>query len=188
MKRCASDTLRDCDHSRLISRNQLMSGQFERDADLEIVRRTGHSLHASFPCSKRSSARTYWTKPPDSNRSLPTLQCRSEAEVRSGYRSLFATPIPAGKGSGGPRDRAGIFGDDHLFFPTETGRFGVARAKGPENQRLFHCRRKTVFAQDCVVADAVQSDRSPEQNSRTSGKNGKFALFFPHSFTNSLKL
>jgi CO/xanthine dehydrogenase Mo-binding subunit len=50
---------------------------------------------------------------------------------RPSNRSLFAPPIPAGKRFGEPRDRAGLFGDDRLFCPTETGLSRLFLAKGP---------------------------------------------------------
>jgi hypothetical protein len=50
---------------------------------------------------------------------------------RPSNRSLSAAPIPAGKGFGEARDRAGILGDDCIFCATETGRSRVSSAKAP---------------------------------------------------------
>jgi hypothetical protein len=64
---------------------------------------------------------------------------------------------------GEARDRGGIFGDIGRFRATETALAGASGGKATESQRLFRTRQETVFARDCVVADALHRNRSPTQ-------------------------
>jgi hypothetical protein len=89
---------------------------------------------------------------------------------RQSNRSLSARQISAGKMFSEARDRAEIFGEDCLFRTTETGISRVSLTKATESQRLFRRRQETGFAQDCVVADALHRDQSPNPNSLITGK------------------
>jgi hypothetical protein len=106
---------------------------------------------------------------------------------RQSNRSLSALQIPAGKRFGEARDRAGIFGDDCQFRAAETGLSRVSSGKAPGSLRLFRSRRETVFAQDCVVADAVVIEPVSLGIPVTAGKNANFPHLFPYLFTRSLK-
>ena len=96
---------------------------------------------------------------------------------RPSNRSLFAAPIPAGKRFGEARDRAAIFAADGPFRATETGALSRFRSKPREVEDISTGAQETGFAQDCVVADALHRDQSPNPNSLLTGKlTGNFSI------------
>jgi hypothetical protein len=64
---------------------------------------------------------------------VPSLPLRLRLEPVSN-RSPSARPIPAGKGYGGGREWAGIFGHDGPFHAAETGIPAFVLAKAPEDK------------------------------------------------------
>jgi hypothetical protein len=96
---------------------------------------------------------------------------------RHSNRSLSGTGNSAGKEFGEARDWGANFGDNGRFRATETAPSRVSDGKAAESQRLFRRRQENGIAQDCVVADALHRDQSPNPNSLITGKlTGNFLI------------
>jgi hypothetical protein len=72
------------------------------------------------------------------------------------------------------------FGEAGRSRAAETALSRVSRGKAAESQRLFGSRQEGDVSQDCVVADALHRDRSPNPNSLLTGKfTGTFGKYGP---------